>query len=140
MSETPTADFHRRVVDEFRAHDGVVPSLGGPSPLLVLHHVGARSGVERVTPVRYLPADGRYVIFGLNGGAPTHPAWYYNLKAKPRAQVEVGRDVVRVVATEITGEERDRLWDEQVAVQPQFGDSARHAGRIIPVIALAPVE
>jgi hypothetical protein len=47
---------------------------------------------------------------------------------------------VSVLATEITGPERDRLWHEQVAVQPQFGESARHAGRIIPVIVLAPVE
>ena len=84
MSEASMADFHQRIMDEFRANDGVVPSLGGSSPLLVLHHVGAHSGAERSTPVRYLPtADGRYVIFGLNGGAPTHPAWYHNLKANP---------------------------------------------------------
>jgi hypothetical protein len=66
MSENPMADFHQRIMDEFRAHDGIVPSLGSSSPLLVLHHVGARSGTERTTPVRYLPAgDHRYAIFGL---------------------------------------------------------------------------
>jgi deazaflavin-dependent oxidoreductase (nitroreductase family) len=141
MSEASMADFHQRIMDEFRANDGVVPSLGGSSPLLVLHHVGAHSGAERSTPVRYLPtADGRYVIFGLNGGAPTHPAWYHNLKANPRAHVEVGRSKLSVLATEITGEQRDRLWDQQVAVQPQFGESARHAGRTIPVIVLTPVD
>lgn len=134
-------DYHQRIMDEFRAHDGVVPSLGGSSPLLVLHHMGARSGAERATPVRYLPAAGRrYVIFALNRGAPTHPAWYHNLKANPRARVEVGRDTVSILTSEITGEERDRLWHEQVVVQPQFGESARHAGRIIPVIVLTPVE
>ena len=141
MSEASMADFHQRIIDEFRVNYGVVPSLGGSSPLLVLHHVGARSGAERSTPVRYLPtADGRYVIFGLNGGAPTHPAWYHNLKANPQGRSQVGSSRVSVPATEITGEERDRLWDQQVAVQPQFGESARHAGRIIPVIVLAPVE
>ncbi len=139
MDETPMAEFHRRIVDEFRAHDGVVPSLGGDSPLLVLHHVGARSGVERVTPVRYLPDGDRYVVFALNGGEPTRPAWYHNLMAHPRTHVEVGTATVPVVAAEVTGAERDRLWDEQVAVQPQFGDAARHAGRTIPVIALTPV-
>lgn len=110
MSEASMADFHQRIVDEFRAHDGVVPSLGGSSPLLVLHHIGARSGTERATPVRYLAAaDGCYVIFGLNGGAPTHPAWYHNLKANPQARVELGHDTVPVLATKIMGEERDRF-------------------------------
>jgi deazaflavin-dependent oxidoreductase (nitroreductase family) len=108
--------------------------------MLVLHHKGARSGIERATPVRYLPADGRYIILGLNGGAPTHPAWYHNLRANPHARVEVGRHTVPVLATEITGQERDRLWGEQVAVTPRFGEAARHAGRIIPVIALMSVE
>lgn len=59
--------LNQRIIDEFRAHAGAVPSLDAKSPMLLLLHRGARSGVEWVHPLRYLPAGDRYVIFGLNG-------------------------------------------------------------------------
>ena len=58
--------------------------------MLLLHHVGAKSGAERVAPLVYFADDGRYVIFASKGGAPENPAWYHNLMAHPETKVEVG--------------------------------------------------
>jgi deazaflavin-dependent oxidoreductase (nitroreductase family) len=76
--------FNEKIIAEFRANEGHV---GGPlagTPILLLHHIGAKSGVERVTPLAYHPqADGGFVIVASNGGSPRHPSWYYNLKTIP---------------------------------------------------------
>jgi len=108
MSTSPT-DFNARIIEEFRANGGRV---GGPfegQPLLLLHHVGARSGQQRVNPLVYQRDDGRYVIFASKAGAPTNPDWYHNLKAHPEADIEVGTAKIAVRASEATGEERERL-------------------------------
>jgi deazaflavin-dependent oxidoreductase (nitroreductase family) len=86
--KTPTTS-NNKIIAEFRANDGRV---GGPlagTPLMLVHHIGAKSGIERVTPLAHNPQhDRRFVIVASNGGAPTHPGWYHNLKANPRSEVE----------------------------------------------------
>jgi deazaflavin-dependent oxidoreductase (nitroreductase family) len=132
-------DFNTQVIEEFRGNDGKVGGMFENMPLLLLHHVGARSGVERVAPLAYLPDGDRYVIFASKGGAPTHPAWYHNLQAHPETSVEVGSETVRVTATEVSGEERDRLYNAQAERAPQFRDyETKTGGRIIPVVVLTP--
>jgi len=133
-----TADYNQRIIDEFRANGGTVPSWSGASPLLLLHHCGAKSGVERVNPVAYLKDNGRYVVFASKAGAPTNPAWYHNLKAHPETTIEVGRDTVTVIAREVTGEERDRLFGAQVERSPQLAEYQQKANRVIPVVVLTP--
>ncbi|GGX09197.1 nitroreductase/quinone reductase family protein [Streptomyces noursei] len=129
--------FNRRVIAEFRANGGVV---GGPfagQRLLLLTTTGARSGLPRTTPACYLAeADGRLAVFPSNGGAATPPAWYRNLTAHPEVAVEVGTRVYRALATEAEGTTRDRLWDRQVAADPQFAAFQERAGRPIPVVVL----
>jgi hypothetical protein len=70
-----TNDFNNGIIQEFRANEGRV---GGPlagTPMILLHHIGAKSGIERVTPLACTPhGDGRYVIVASNGGSPTHPS------------------------------------------------------------------
>jgi deazaflavin-dependent oxidoreductase (nitroreductase family) len=132
------SDYNQRIIDEFRAHAGDPPSWSGPSPLLLLHHRGARSGAERVNPLAYLQDDGRYVIFASKAGAPSHPAWYHNLKAHPETVVEVGGERIPVRAVEVTGDERDRLFNAQAERSPQFGDYQEKTDRLIPVIVLEP--
>ena len=133
------ADFNNQVIDEFRSNDGVV---GGPfqnMPLLLLHHTGAKSGQERIAPLVYLADGDRYVIFGSKAGAPTHPAWYHNVIAHPETKIEVGTDTIDVIATEATGDERNRLYEAQVQRSPQFGEyQEKAAGRVIPAIVLEP--
>jgi deazaflavin-dependent oxidoreductase (nitroreductase family) len=75
----------------------------GGTPLLLLHHIGAKSGASRVNPVAYLPDDARYLIWAANGGAPKHSAWYQNLKAHPNTTIEIGSETIDVVAEEAMG-------------------------------------
>ena len=83
-------DFNSQVIEEFRANGGKVGGMFEGAPMLLLHHTGAKSGQERVTPLVYLDDNGQYVIFASKAGAPTNPAWYHNLVAHPETSIEVG--------------------------------------------------
>lgn len=132
------ADFNAQIIDEFRANDGRVGGMFENTPILLLHHTGAKSGAERVTPLAYMADGDRYVIFASKAGAPTNPAWYHNLKAHPGTEIEVGTNTVAVRAAEADGGERQRLFDAQVARSPQFGEYQKKTDRQIPVIVLTP--
>ncbi len=137
MSASPQ-DFNAQIIEEFRANGGRV---GGPferMPLLLLHHVGAKSGKDRINPVAYYRDGDRYAVFASKAGAPTNPDWYHNLKAHPDVTIEVGTDTVEVHAEEATGEERDRLYGAQAEVSPQFAEYQSKTDRVIPVIVLTP--
>ena len=136
MSTSPQ-DFNVRIIEEFRANEGRV---GGPfegTPVLLLHHVGAKSGKERLNPLVYSRDSDRYVVYASKGGAPTNPDWYYNLKASPNVTIEVGTDTIEVVAQEATGDERDRLFSIQAERSPQFAEYQRNTDRMIPVMVLS---
>jgi deazaflavin-dependent oxidoreductase (nitroreductase family) len=133
-----TTDFNTQVIDEFRANDGVVGGMFEGMPLLLLHHVGARSGQARIAPLVYLADGSRYVIFASKGGAPENPAWYHNVLTNPDTEIEVGAEKVSVKAVELTGDERDSVYRTQVAAAPQFGEYEAKTTRKIPVIALEP--
>ena len=129
-------DWNRRVIEEFRAHQGKVSGPYEGKPVLLLHHTGARSGTKRVNPLLYRVIDGNLAVFASKGGAPNSPAWYYNLVAHPEASVEVGTDTVRVVARVAEGDERERIWQQQKTDYPQFADYERKTTRRIPVVVL----
>lgn len=135
---TDFVSFNRTIIAEFRANHGTVPSLGGDAPMLLLHHVGRRSGKEYVSPLRYFPNEtGRRFIVASKGGMPEDPEWYHNVLAAGQVTVELGDhdEVVRV--REITGEERDKLYTNLVVKQaPEFAEYARKVDRTIPVIEL----
>ncbi|MCW3020200.1 MAG: nitroreductase family deazaflavin-dependent oxidoreductase [Solirubrobacterales bacterium] len=129
-------DFNKGVIEEFRANGGRV---GGPfegAPLLLLTSIGAKSGAPRTTPLMYLPDGERLVIFASKAGAPTNPAWYHNLLASPSATVEVGSDTFDVDVSIAAGEERERLFNQQSELMPQFADYAQKTTRQIPVVVL----
>ena len=128
-------DFNQQIIDEFRANGGETDMS---SSLLLLHHRGAKSGQERITPVVYLADEGRYVIFASKAGAPTNPDWYHNLKANPEITIEVGTETIRARADEVTGEERDRLFETNAQRNPNFAEYEEKTDRVIPVIALTP--
>ena len=75
-------------------------------------------------------------IFASKGGAPTNPDWYHNLIANPAATVEVGTETFEVEASEVTGEERDRIFARQSELRPQFAQYQANTSRKIPVFAL----
>jgi deazaflavin-dependent oxidoreductase (nitroreductase family) len=135
---TSPQDFNARIIEEFHANEGRV---GGPfahSTLLLLHHVGAKSGKDRINPLAYNRDGDRYVVFASKAGAPTNPDWYHNLKANPNVTIEVGTDTIDVVAGEASGEERDRLFRDQVERSPAFGEYQAKTDRVIPVMVLSP--
>jgi len=130
------SDWNDKIIVEFRANGGKV---GGPfegATLLLLHHVGARSGTERVAPLAYLPDGDRMLIIASKGGAPTNPDWYHNLKANPRVDVELGTETVRVDAHELAPAERAEKWAEITTRAPGFADYQKKTERVIPVFAL----
>ena len=96
---TTRAEYNAQIIDEFRANAGRVGGGWERTPLLVLHHTGARSGASRVTPVGYLRDGERYVVYASNGGAPSDPAWVRNLEAHPATRIEVGSETIPVAIT-----------------------------------------
>ncbi len=140
MTEIPDLnEFNAAIVDEFRANGGVV---GGPfegATLLLLHTTGAKSGKPRLSPLAYLTIDGRMLIVGSYAGAPKDPAWVHNLRANPRAHIEVGTDAYDVIARELSDEERDEAYPKVVAVAPGFGEYQAKTSRVIPLFELTRV-
>jgi deazaflavin-dependent oxidoreductase (nitroreductase family) len=130
-------DFNAQVIEEFRANGGKAGGMFEGKPLVLVHNVGAKSGKEYVTPLVYLSEAGRTFIFASKGGAPENPGWFHNLKANPETSIEIGTDKVDVTAVEVTGEERDRIYEIQKDQQPQFADYEEKTDRTIPVIELA---
>ena len=129
-------DFNRGVVEEFRANDGKV---GGPfqgGTLLLLHTTGAKSGAPRLSPLAYLDVDGRLLIVGSYAGAPKDPAWVHNLRANPRAHIEMGTDAYDVTARELPRDERDEVFRKVTAVAPFFGEYQSKTTRVIPLFEL----
>ena len=129
-------DWNAHTIAEFRRNHGKV---GGPfqgAPLLLLRHRGARSGKLRINPVMYLKDGDRYIVFATKAGADTNPDWYFNLKAHPDIQIEVGDEIIDVRAEEIEGPEHDGMYERQASLYPAFAEYRRRAKRIIPVIAL----
>lgn len=129
-------DFNTKIIDEFRANAGVV---GGPfavAPMVLLSTTGAKSGKQHTTPLVYQQDGERIIVFASMGGAPTNPAWYYNLRANPAATVEVGTEQYAVKANITSGDERERLWTRQKSLMPPFAEYEKTAGRTIPVVAL----
>jgi deazaflavin-dependent oxidoreductase (nitroreductase family) len=134
-----TDDYNRQIIEEFRAGGGHVGGSWEGWPLILVHHIGARSGIERVTPLGCFPQDdGRYVLVASNGGSPANPDWYHNLKAHPRIEVEVGTETIPVLAEEVTGPARAELWPHLAAHAPQIDEHQAKVTRRIPVIMLTP--
>ena len=131
-------DYNHRIIDEFRAGGGRVGGDWEGTPLLLLHHTGARSHEERITPLGYLPDAERYVLVASNGGARNNPHWYHNLNAHPDVLIEVGTETLAVASHEATGEERERLFGALIERYPHLSAYEQQAGRVVPVMVLTP--
>jgi deazaflavin-dependent oxidoreductase (nitroreductase family) len=129
------------------AHAGVYRATGGKlfgrmgkSPIMLLNTVGRKTGRKRTSPLLYVMDGEDFVITASKGGAPTHPAWYLNLKANPDATVEVGDREVRVRAEEVDSEEKVRLWQKMIEMYPTYDDYKTKTEREIPLLVLRLVE
>jgi len=133
-------DWNKKIIEEFRANQGKVGGMFEGMPILLLHHTGAKSGKVRVNPLAYQANGNRLVVFASKGGAPTNPDWFHNLKANPRATVEVGTETRDVRARVAEGEEREKIWSRQKEIMPGFAGYETKTTRQIPVIILEPVS
>jgi deazaflavin-dependent oxidoreductase (nitroreductase family) len=123
----------------YRASRGVVGHhVPGVPPMLLLDHVGAKSGKRRTTPLAYLRDGDDVVIVASKGGHPRHPAWFHNLRAHPDTTVQVGSSRLSVHAHVATAEERSRLWPRVVELYDGFAEYQRRTDREIPLVILSP--
>ena len=129
-------DWNKTIIEEFRANDGKVGGQFEGRSLLLLHTIGAKSGLPRLNPLAYLQDGERYVIIASKAGASTNPDWYYNIRANPIATIEVGREQFEVKAEIMSEPARTELFDKMVAINPGFADYQNKTTRTIPVIVL----
>jgi deazaflavin-dependent oxidoreductase (nitroreductase family) len=123
----------------YRATGGRIGhTLPGMPTMLLLDHVGAKSGVKRTSPLLYVADGDDLVIVASKGGFPKHPAWFHNLRANPDTTVQVGREHREVHARVATPAERTRLWPMAVDSYSGYADYQRKAEREIPMVILEP--
>ena len=114
-----------------------IPGVGGK--MLLLDHVGAKSGTKRTSPLLYVRNGDDLVVVASKGGYPKHPAWYHNLMANPDTEVQVGSEQRKVRTRVADAEERERLWPIVVESYHGYADyQARSKGREIPLVVLEP--
>ena len=130
-------DRNANIIEEFRTNDGKVGGWFADKSVLLLHTTGARSGLQRLTPLVYREEGDRVFIFASKGGADSHPDWYHNLKANPTVSVEIGNSTSPASAVEIVGAERDAVYARQAADLENFAEYQASTDRTIPVIELA---
>ena len=108
-------------------------------PVVVLHTIGARTGLPRRTPLVAIPDGDRIILIASYFGRPKHPAWYFNLKAHPEVKVSIDGDCGDYFARLAAGEEREKYWDMAVGAYHGYQRYKQNAGdRQIPVIVLEP--
>jgi deazaflavin-dependent oxidoreductase (nitroreductase family) len=124
------------VVQEYRSTGGHLSGQMAAFKMVLVHHKGAKSGVERVNPVAYRDAGENIAIFASNGGRKENPDWYYNLLAHPETVVELGTETFPVRARVASGKERAEIWEAQKADVPMFAEYETTTPREIPVVIL----
>jgi deazaflavin-dependent oxidoreductase (nitroreductase family) len=134
------SDWNASIIEEFRNNEGKVGGQFEGAPLVLLHHKGAKSGTERVSPLVVLPDGEHWVVFASKAGAPTNPDWFHNLVANPDTRIELGDQTIPVRARIAEGDERERLWSKQKELMPGFADYEKSTERVIPVVVLEPVS
>ena len=108
---------------------------------IVLWTIGARSGKVRKTPlVRVADGEGNYAVLGSMGGAPTHPQWVHNVRARAIARLQDGAQLRDFSVTEVDGAERDEWWSRAVQVWPAYDEYQAATERKIPVFVLSPTD
>jgi F420H(2)-dependent quinone reductase len=123
----------------YRASGGRIGArLPGVPPMLLLDHVGARSGKRRTTTLVYMRNEGSYIVLAAKGGHRHNPAWLHNLRAHPGTQIQVGREVIDVHAREADDHERTTLWPAALAYTAHWRRYARRTDRRIPLVILEP--
>jgi deazaflavin-dependent oxidoreductase (nitroreductase family) len=107
-------------------------------PMLLLDHVGAKSGKRRTTPLVYMRDGDDYVLVASKGGNPKNPAWFHNLRANPETTVQVGSRRFNVRAKVASPQKRTALWPKVVEHYGGYGEYQERTERKIPLVILEP--
>ena len=122
----------------YRASDGRVWGKMFGGPVLLLNTTGRKSGQRRTTPLLYVMDSEDFVVIASNGGAPSHPAWYLNLRANPCVDIQQGDGIRTMIARTADGIEHAQLWERLVHQFPVAARYQRKTSRMIPVVILRP--
>lgn len=123
----------------YRASDGLIGHrFPGFPPVLLLDHVGGKSGIRRTTPLAYVEDGGDVVLVASKGGHPRNPGWFHNLRANPDTTVQIGRERRAVHARVASPDERARLWPKAVAAYAGYRGYQERTQRQIPLVILEP--
>jgi len=110
-------------------------------PVLLIETIGRKSGERRETALTYMPypfPDGEsYVVIASVLGEPKHPAWYLNILADPKIAITVGPNRIAVEARDAEGEERETIWDDLIALSPDYSQYRARTDRRIPVVVMS---
>ncbi len=129
-------EFNRKLIAEFRAHQGKLSGQMAGSQLLLLTTTGRTTGQAVTVVMGYRRAGAAMVVIASNNGAEGDPQWYRNLQSNPHATVEVGSKKFQVRARTAEGEERDRMGSLIDYLDRQQALTSRR----IPVVILEPVQ
>lgn len=140
--EPSTARWVRDQVERYEGSGGTEATTlpGTGLPVVIITNRGVRSGKLRKTPVMRVEHAGRYAAVASQGGAPTHPGWYWNLRAHPDVELQDGTKKRPMRAREVTGGERGEWWDRAVAAYPPYAQYQQKTSRQIPVFVLDPAD
>ena len=132
------ADWNTNIIEEFRTNGGTVQTGGFGRGLVLLHHRGAKTGQERVTPVAAIHSDDdSWLIAASKAGADTNPAWFHNLLAHPDTRIETPDDgTVDVHVEQLLGDARDEAWGRFKERSSGFASYEAKTTRVIPVLVL----
>lgn len=121
----------------YRLSNGIIGHrFPGAPPMLLLNHVGARTGTRRTIPLVYVEDGDDVVLVASKGGHPKNPAWYHNLRANPDTTVQIGSERRAVRARVATPTERERLWPKAVATYSGYRGYQERTQREIPLVIL----
>ena len=135
-----TSEWARKQAEAYESSGGTdAPDLRG-MPIIVLTSVGAKSGMLRKTALMRVEHDGEYAVVASQGGAPTHPVWYWNLTKTPQVELQDGAEKHDYLAREVTGDEKALWWERAVAAYPPYADYQTKTERQIPVFLLTRTE
>jgi deazaflavin-dependent oxidoreductase (nitroreductase family) len=141
---TPLTDFFIKWMSRFNTfmyRRGGGEGLGGTFqkiPVALLITTGRKSGEPRVSPLYFLHDGDLVVVAASKGGAQKNPMWYLNLKANPKVQVQIKKEVLDLTARDATDEERAKYWPQLVKMYPSYDDYQSWTDRQIPVVVCEP--
>jgi deazaflavin-dependent oxidoreductase (nitroreductase family) len=131
-----TSGWARRQAEKYEASDGRdAPDLEG-RPVIILTHIGAKTGALRKTALMRVEHDGVYAVVASLGGAPKHPVWYYNITANPHVELQDLAEKHDYVAREVHGDEKALWWERAVQTWPAYAKYQKKTTREIPVFVL----